>query len=68
MYNCNHNINLLRVCLLEILVSCVLTSSTLDSAYKHVSGIHYYYLKDGIEWCVMWSLYVGMLIAKETHT
>jgi len=57
---------LLRVCLLEILALCVLTPSTVESAYKHVSGIYCCYLHGGSEWCVLWSVYVGTLIASET--
>jgi len=67
VYNCNNSIMLLRVCLLEILALCVLTPSTAESAYKHVSGIYCCYLQGGSEWCVLWSVYVGMLIASETH-
>ena len=58
---------LLRVCLLEILVLCVLTPSSVESAYSHVSGIYCCYLQGGSERCVLWSVYVGMLIASETH-
>ena len=68
MYNCNHSIKLLRVCLLEVLALCVLTPSSVESAYSHVSGIYCCYLRGGSEWCVLWSVYVGTLIANETHT
>jgi hypothetical protein len=67
VYNCNNSIMLWRVCLLEILALRVLTPSTVESAYKHVSGICCCCLKGGSECCVLWSVYVGMLIANETH-
>jgi len=52
--NCNNSIKLLRVCLLEILALCVLTPSSVGSAYKHVSGICCCCLHGGSEWCVLW--------------
>jgi len=54
-------------CLLELLALCVLTSSAVESAYKHVSGIYCFYLQGGSEWCVLWSVYVGMFIDSEMH-
>ena len=44
-----------------------LTPSSVESAYKHVSGICCFYLQGGSEWCVLWSVYVGTLIASEKH-
>ena len=46
---------------------CVLTPSTVESAYKHVNGIYCCCLQGGSEWCKLWSVYVGMFIASETH-
>jgi hypothetical protein len=65
--NCNNSIKLFMVCLLEILALCVLTLTTVDTTYRHVSGIYCCYLQGGSEWCVLWSIYVGTLIASETH-
>jgi hypothetical protein len=58
---------MVRGSLTEIMALCVLTSSIVESAYKHVSGIYCRYLQGGSEWCVLWSVYVGTLIASETH-
>jgi len=52
-----------RVCLVEIW-SYLFWHRVL---LKHVSGISRCYLHGAIEWCVLWSLYVGTLIASETH-
>jgi hypothetical protein len=61
------SIMLVKGSLTEILTLCVLTPSTVDSAYKHVSGIYCRYLQGGSEWCVLWSVYVGTLIVSEMH-
>ena len=58
---------LLRVCLLEILACTFLTPSSVDSAYKHTSGICCFYLQSAGEWCVLWSVYVGIPIDSERH-
>jgi len=45
----------------------ILTPSSVESEYKHVSGICCCYLQGGSVWCVLWSVYVGMLVARKTH-
>jgi hypothetical protein len=62
--NNGNNSIMLMVCLLELLAVCVLTPSTAESAYKHVSGIYCCYLQGGSEWCVLWSVYVGTLVKR----
>ena len=44
-----------------------LTPSVVESAYKHVSEICCFYLQVASKWCVLWSVYVGRLVASETQ-
>ena len=53
VYNVNNSIILIRVLF-------ILTPSSVGNAYKHVRGICCCYLQGGSEWCVLWSVYVGM--------
>ena len=62
-----NSIILIRVSLTEILAFWFLTPSCVESAYKHVSGICCCFLQGGSEWCVLWSVYVGTLIASEKY-
>jgi hypothetical protein len=52
--------------LTEILALFVLTLSTVESAYRHVSGIYCCYLQGGSEWCVLWFC-VRPLLGSETY-
>ena len=67
VYNVNNSLVLIRIYCTQVLALCVLTPSSAESAYSHVSGICCCYLQGGSEWCVLWSVYVGMRIASETH-
>jgi hypothetical protein len=62
VYNSNNSIILIRVCLTEILAVCVLKPRGVGGAYEHVSGACCFYLHGGSAWCVLWSVYIGMLI------
>ena len=64
VYNSNNSIMLIRVCLTEILAAFVLTPRGVGGAYEHVSGACCFYLQGGSAWCVLWLVYIGMLMVK----
>jgi hypothetical protein len=61
-----NSVILIREYFTEIWRALFLTPGTVGSAYRYVRGICCFYLQGGSECYVLWSVYVGTLIASVT--